>query len=102
MQPCIELLPQWLLPCLSALAVVGGIRLLRRPAVRQVLLISSPAFGVTALAVFLILSSFARQSWSDVVNLHIAGPVPSPNLVSWALDRRSEICRGLLANLGRQ
>jgi hypothetical protein len=46
MQPCgIDSLPQWLLPCLSAMAVVSGIRLLRRPAVRQVLLISSPALG---------------------------------------------------------
>jgi hypothetical protein len=79
MQPCgIDSLPQWLLPCLSAMAVVSGIRLLRRPAVRQVLLISSPALGVTALAVVLILSSFSQQSWSDMVDLHIAGPPPPP------------------------
>ena len=100
MQPCgIDSLPQWLLPCLSAMAVVSGIRLLRRPAVRQVLLISSPALGVTALAVFLILSSFSRQSWSDMVDLHIAGPPPSPTLVSWAWERRTEICRALAPDL---
>ena len=42
----------WLLPCLLAVAVVAGSRLLRRPAVRQVLLISSPALVAVALAVF--------------------------------------------------
>ena len=48
----IEAVP--LLPCLLAVAVVAGSRLLRRPAVRQVLLISSPALVAVALAVFLI------------------------------------------------
>ena len=90
----IEAVPQWLLPCLLAVAVVAGSRLLRRPAVRQVLLISSPALVAVALAVFLILTSFSRQSWSDVLSLHIGSPAPSPNLMTSAGDRRSEVCRG--------
>jgi hypothetical protein len=102
-QPCyIELLPQWLLPCLAAIAVVGVFRLLGRPAVRQVLLISSPALGAAALALFLLLSSFSRQSWSEVASLHSARWNPSPNLVSWPSDRPNEICRGWAGNLGQQ